>query len=42
MYKLQDENEILRTALDDIARMDVEGRIGWYAKQTLDKLDGRE
>ena len=42
MYALQDENEILRTALDDIARMDSEGRMGWYAKSTLDKLDGRD
>jgi hypothetical protein len=42
MYALQEENEILRTALDDIARMDAEGRMGWYARQTLDRLDGRE
>ena len=42
MYILKDENEILRTALDDIARMDPEGRMGWYARQTLDRLDGRE
>ena len=42
MYILEEQNEILRTALDDIARMDAEGRMGWYAKSTLDKLDGRD
>jgi hypothetical protein len=42
MYALQEENEILRTALEDIQRMDPEGRMGWYARQTLDRLDGRE
>ena len=41
-YKLESENEILRTALNDISRMDPEGRIGWYAKMTVDKLEGRE
>lgn len=41
MYKLQDDNEILRTALDDIARMDSNGNIGRYAKMTLDKLNGK-
>ena len=42
MYVLKDENEILRTALDDIQRMDNGGRIAKYAKLTLDKLDGIE
>ena len=42
MYALQEENEIMRTALEDIQRMDPEGRMGWHAKRTLDKLDGRE
>jgi predicted KAP-like P-loop ATPase len=42
MYILKDENEILRTALDDIQRMDNGGRISKYAKLTLDKLDGIE
>jgi hypothetical protein len=42
MYALQEENEIMRTALEDINRMDPEGRMGWHAKRTLDKLDGRE
>jgi len=42
VYQLEDEREIMRTALDDIQRMDPEGHIGWYAKSTIDKLDGRE
>jgi predicted KAP-like P-loop ATPase len=42
MYVLQEENEIMRVALDDITRMDPEGRMGWYAKCTLDQLEGRE
>lgn len=42
MYMLKEENEIMRTALDDIVRMDPEGHTGWYAKMTLDSLDGKE
>jgi len=42
MYALQEKNEIMRVALEDIQRMDAEGRMGWYAKQTLDKVDGKE
>lgn len=42
MYALQEENEIMRLALEDINRMDPEGRMGWHARQMLDKLDGRE
>ena len=42
VYKLEGECEIMRTALADIQRMDPEGHIGWYAKQTLDIVDGRE
>lgn len=42
MYMLKEENEIMRTALDDIVRMDPEGHTGWYAQMTLDSLDGRE
>jgi len=42
MYRLKDENEIMRTALEDIQRMDAEGRMGWYAKRTLDHVEGRE
>ena len=40
MYKLKEENEIMRTALDDIQRMDVEGRVGWHAKRTIDIVNG--
>jgi len=39
VYELKDENEILRTALEDIQRMDPEGRLGWHAKRTIDKLN---
>ena len=42
VYELEEEREIMRIALDDIQRMDPEGHIGWYAKSTIDKLDGRE
>jgi hypothetical protein len=42
VYELEEEREIMRIALDDIRRMDTEGHIGWYAKQVLDRLDGRE
>ena len=42
MYVLEEKNEIMRIALEDINRMDPEGRMGWYAKSTLDRLDGRE
>jgi hypothetical protein len=42
MYILEDKIEIMRTALEDIQRMDPEGRLGWYAKQTLDKIEGTE
>jgi hypothetical protein len=42
VYKLQEENEIMKTALEDIQRMDAEGRMGWHAKRTIDQIDGRE
>ena len=35
VYKLEQENELMRVALDDIHRMDAEGRIGWIAQETL-------
>ena len=41
VYELKEENEILKTALDDIQRMDPDGRLGWIAKNTLDKVDNR-
>ncbi len=37
VYKLEEENEIMRVALEDIQRMDAEGRIGWIAQETLHK-----
>lgn len=42
VYRLQQENELLRVALDDIQRMDPEGRLGWYAREALDRADLRE
>ena len=42
VYRLQQENELLRVALDDIQRMDPEGRLGWYAKQALERADLRD
>ena len=42
MYQLREQNEIMRTALEDIQRMDAEGRMGWHAKRTIDQLEGKE
>lgn len=42
VYKLQEENEIMKTALEDIQRMDSDGRMGWHAKKTIDYVEGRE
>lgn len=42
MYILKEKNELLRTALEDIQRMDSDGRMGWLAKTILDKVDGIE
>ena len=39
VYQLEETNEIMRTALEDIQRMDAEGRMGWYAKKVLDQVD---
>jgi hypothetical protein len=41
LYIERNKNEILRTALEDIQRMDAEGRMGWYAKTVLDQVDGK-
>ena len=38
VYKLEEENEIMRVALEDIQRMDADGRTGWLAKETLDNI----
>ena len=42
VYILEEQNEIMRVGLEDIQRMDAEGRMGWYAKRVLDNVDGRE
>ena len=42
VYRLQDQHEIMYTALEDIQRMDAEGRMGWHAKRALDQIDGQE
>jgi predicted KAP-like P-loop ATPase len=41
VYILEEHNEIMRTGLEDIQRMDPEGRMGWYAKTVLDTVDGK-
>jgi predicted KAP-like P-loop ATPase len=38
VYELKDENEILKTALEDILRMDPEGRLGWHAKLVTNQI----
>ena len=41
--KYVDIDTVEREAKKDlIARMDAEGRMGWHAKITLDRLDGKE
>ena len=40
-FEIKEENEILWTALDDISRMDKDGKMGNYAKKVLDKLPNR-
>jgi hypothetical protein len=42
VYKLEETNEIMRVGLEDIQRMDPEGRMGWYAQQVLNTVDGQE
>lgn len=38
VYKIEEENEMLRIALQDIQRMDPDGRIGWYAREVLERV----
>jgi len=38
VYKLENDKELMRIALDDIQRMDAEGRIGLIAKETLGRV----
>jgi hypothetical protein len=40
VFKLEEQNELMRVGLEDIQRMDPEGRMGWYAKSVLDRVDG--
>ena len=42
VYLLEEANELMRTGLEDIQRMDSEGRIGWYAKTVLGTVDGKQ
>ena len=42
VYQLEEENELMRVGLDDIVRMDPEGRVGWYAKSVIDHIDKRD
>ena len=42
VYRLKDQHEIMYTALEDIQRMDSEGRMGWHAKKTMDIIEGRD
>jgi len=39
LYRSQQKMELMRVGLEDIQRMDPEGRLGWYAKSVLDKVD---
>jgi hypothetical protein len=39
MFETKNKNEILYTALEDIARMDRGGKMGAYAQQSLDLVD---
>jgi hypothetical protein len=38
VYKLEQDNELMRIALDDIQRMDAQGRIARIAEQTLENI----
>jgi hypothetical protein len=39
VYRAEQQMELMRIGLEDIQRMDPEGRMGWYAKQVLDRVD---
>jgi hypothetical protein len=39
VYRAEQQMELMRVGLEDIQRMDPEGRMGWYAKQVLDRVD---
>jgi hypothetical protein len=40
VYKMSEEAEIMMTALEDIARMDKDGRMGRYAQRAIDIVKG--
>lgn len=39
-YKMSEESEIMMTALEDIARMDKDGKMGKYAQQAINLVKG--
>jgi len=41
-YKMAEEAEIMMTALEDIARMDKDGKMGKYAQRAIDIVKGME
>lgn len=36
VYLLEDQNTLLKTALEDVVRMDRDGKIGKYAQEALE------
>lgn len=38
LYALKEEHEIMWTSLDDISRMDKDGKMGQHAKETLKRI----
>jgi hypothetical protein len=41
-FKMAEEAEIMMTALEDIARMDKDGKMGKYAQRAIDIVKGLE
>jgi hypothetical protein len=41
-FKMSEEAEIMMTALEDIARMDAEGKMGKYAQRAINLVKGLE
>lgn len=39
-YKMGEEAEIMHTALEDIARMDKDGKMGQFAQRAIDIVKG--
>jgi hypothetical protein len=39
-YKMAEESEIMMTALEDIARMDKDGKMGTYAQRAINLVKG--